>query len=192
MLSDRQILQYRREGLIEISPFSDRNLQPVSYDVHLGRPGLLAQWEDAYLPLDLGTEAPDMQEVTFPTRWEQVVFYLHPKQFVLGVLVERITLADNIAMRLDGRSKIGRAGLLIHVTAGLVEPGWNGRLTLEMYNLSTRPIRLWEGMEIGQVTFEELVVPALRTYGHPALNSHYQGSTTVHGSVGLMDTIERL
>lgn len=187
MLSSVQILQRIEDDRIKISPFDEKHLQPVSYDVHLSRHGLRMPHYSGVPPsLDLGVGRPWMVPIEFPPRDEERQFYLRPLEFVLGALIEDITLGATIAARLEGRSTLGRAGLMIHVTAGLVDPRWSGPLTVEIFNVSHFSIRLWEGMPIGQVTFEE-TGPVKYAYGSPELNSHYGGSTGVVGSAGLAD-----
>jgi dCTP deaminase len=190
VLSSVQILQRIGDNRIKISPFDEKHLQPVSYDVHLSRHGLrMPYYPDIETPLlDLGAGAPWTVPIEFPPRDEAKQFYLRPLRFVLGALIEDITLDATIAARLEGRSTLGRAGLMIHVTAGLVDPRWSGPLTVEIFNVSPSRIRLWEGMPIGQVTFEELTAPVKYVYGSPELNSHYTGSTGVVGSAGLADS----
>ena len=103
-------------------------------------------------------------------------FILHPGEFVLGTTLERLTLPDDIVARIEGKSSLGRLGLLIHATAGFVDPGWsNGQITLELSNVAPLPIRLWPGMKIAQLSFMRMDAPAERPYGHPELGSKYQG-----------------
>jgi dCTP deaminase len=189
VLSDRQIVTALQNGHIQINPFHTDNLQPVSYDVHLARYGLATHYTQIGIPLDLGEEAPRMQPIEFYPRHSEYRFILQPHQFVLGALIESIGVTRRYAARLDGKSTLARAGLLVHVTAGLADPGWSGPLTVELANLSCRPIRLWEEMLIAQVTFEELTVPVRNLYGSRELNSHYVGSTGVQGSAGLASSI---
>ena len=105
----------------------------------------------------------------------QEPFVLHPGEFVLGTTVERVTLPDDIVARLEGKSSLGRLGLLIHSTAGYVDPGWDGRLTLELSNVANLPIVLTPGMKIGQISFAQMTTPVDRPYGSPGLGSRYQG-----------------
>ena len=105
-------------------------------------------------------------------------FILHPGEFVLGTTLERLTLPDDIVARIEGKSSLGRLGLLIHATAGFVDPGWtNGQITLELSNVAPLPIRLWPSMKIAQFSFMQMDGPAERPYGHPALGSKSQGQS---------------
>ncbi|HEY0345591.1 MAG TPA: dCTP deaminase, partial [Solirubrobacteraceae bacterium] len=102
-------------------------------------------------------------------------FVIHPGEFVLGATEEHVTLPDDIVARIEGKSSLGRLGLIVHATAGFVDPGWKGTLTLEITNLTRVPIKLWAGKPIAQLSFMTLDAPALRPYGHPDLGSHYHG-----------------
>jgi dCTP deaminase len=102
-------------------------------------------------------------------------FILHPGEFVLGSTLELVTLPDDIVARLEGKSSLGRLGLLIHSTAGFVDPGWNGHLTLELSNVATLPIALYPGMKIGQISFLRMTTAAENPYGSGAVSSKYQG-----------------
>ncbi len=102
-------------------------------------------------------------------------FILHPGEFVLGSTLERITLPDDLVARLEGKSSLGRLGLLIHSTAGFIDPGWDGHVTLELSNVANLPITIYHGMKIGQVSFMQLSEPAASPYGSTALGSKYQG-----------------
>jgi len=108
---------------------------------------------------------------------EGTAFVLHPGEFVLGSTIERIGLPDDIVARVDGKSSLGRLGILIHATAGFIDAGFNGQITLELSNVATLPIRLWPGMKIGQISFMKLDEPVERPYGHPELGSKYQGQS---------------
>jgi dCTP deaminase len=108
---------------------------------------------------------------------EGTAFVLHPGEFVLGSTIERIGLPDDIVARVDGKSSLGRLGVLIHATAGFIDAGFNGQITLELSNVATLPIRLWPGMKIGQISFMRLDEPVERPYGHPELGSKYQNQS---------------
>ena len=108
---------------------------------------------------------------------ENTPFILHPGEFVLGSTSEHIELPAHLVARLEGKSSLGRLGLVIHSTAGFVDPGWKGHLTLELSNLSNLPITLFYGMKIGQISFLELTTPATRLYGSKELGSKYQGQS---------------
>ena len=104
-------------------------------------------------------------------------FILHPGEFVLGSTLENIELPEDLVARLEGKSSLGRIGLVIHSTAGFVDPGWKGHLTLELSNLARLPITLYHGMKIGQISYLQLSTAADRLYGSASLGSKYQGQT---------------
>src|SRR5687768_16937544 len=114
-------------------------------------------------------------------------FILHPGEFVLGQTLEAISLPDDVVARLEGRSSLGRLGLLIHSTAGYVDPGWKGNLTLELSNVANLPIALYAGMGIGQISFFAMSGPVERPYGSTGLGSKYQGQTTPTASESFRD-----
>ena len=118
---------------------------------------------------------PDLTELVEVKPDEQ--FILHPGEFVLGSTLERVALPDDLVARLEGKSSLGRLGLLIHSTAGYVDPGWDGNLTLELSNVANLPITLFDGMKIGQISFQRLSSPVERAYGDPSLGSRYRGQT---------------
>jgi dCTP deaminase len=155
-----------------IQPLDLDQIQPASVDLHLD--GKLLVFTNSQRPyidvkanLDQLTELVDIKEDT--------PFILHPGEFVLGSTVENIELPDNLVARLEGKSSLGRLGLVIHSTAGFVDPGWKGHLTLELSNLARLPITLYQGMKIGQISFLQLTTPADRLYGSESLGSKYQG-----------------
>lgn len=125
--------------------------------------------------VDLRKPAEDLTELVVLKPNEP--FILHPHEFVLGITLERVRLPDNVVGRLEGKSSLGRLGLLIHSTAGFVDPGWNGRLTLELANILNLPITLYPGMPVAQISFMDLTTPVERPYGSPSLLSKYQGDT---------------
>jgi dCTP deaminase len=125
--------------------------------------------------IDVREEQPDLTELVTISGDEP--FILHPGEFVLGSTFERVALPDDLVARLEGKSSLGRLGLLIHSTAGYVDPGWDGHLTLELSNVANLPITLLDGMKIGQISFQRLSSPVDRAYGDPALGSRYRGQT---------------
>ena len=169
VLSDRSIKEEVAKGRIVIEPFDPSCVQPASVDVHLAppirvfRPWNYPHYIDLQQPLDGLTEVVDIEEEHY--------FSLQPGQFVLGSTVEYIVVPDDLMARLEGKSSLGRIGLLIHATAGYVDPGWRGHLTLELCNVSTMPILLYPGMKISQISFHRLTTPAERPYGAPGLGS---------------------
>jgi len=172
MLSDRSIRNALRLGRIEIDPLDATNIQPSSVDLTIDR--FFRVFRNHTMPLiDVKK---DLSELTELVEVEpDGVFILHPGEFVLGATAERVRLADDLVARLEGKSSLGRLGLLIHSTAGFVDAGWNGYLTLELSNIATLPITLYPGMKIGQISFLEMSSPADVPYGSAALGSKYQG-----------------
>ena len=172
VLSDRTIRQLVATGRIRIEPFEPADVQPSSVDLHLGSDFQVFR-NSRYPYIDPSTPQEGLTERVDASVEEP--FVLHPGEFVLGTTVERITLPDDIVARLEGKSSLGRLGLLIHSTAGYVDPGWSGRLTLELSNVANLPIVLTPGMKIGQISFAQMTTPVDRPYGSPELGSKYQG-----------------
>lgn len=172
VLSDNTILEYIKQGHIVISPLDDNDVQPASVDLHFDNKVLV--FSNSLRPyIDVRESLDDLTEVVNID--EQTPFILHPGEFVLGSTTENIELPNFLVARLEGKSSLGRLGLVIHSTAGFVDPGWKGHLTLELSNLSNLPITLFHGMKIGQISFLELTTPATRLYGSEGLGSKYQG-----------------
>lgn len=174
MLSDVDIAQEMLFGNIKVEPIPlDEYMQPASIDVHLGgRFGYLKVMGDAVL----------LTEPSVVEYFEADDLLIAPGKFYLGQLLERVTIGPSIMARIEGKSSNGRRGLFIHTTAGFVDPGWDGFLTVELYNGGPNPLLLCKGDPIGQLAFDKLVTPASRPYGHPGLKSHYQGSDQVRGA----------
>ena len=174
VLSDRTIKQALAEGRIVIDPLDDSDIQPASVDLHLDRKILVfGNHQQPYIDVKESLETlSDLVEIP-----EDKPFILHPGDFVLGSTVEHIELPEDLVARLEGKSSLGRIGLVIHSTAGFVDPGWKGNLTLELSNLARLPITLYYGMKIGQISFLNLTTPAERLYGSESLGSKYQGQT---------------
>ena len=171
ILSDRSIKEAVESGKIVIDPWDESMLQPASVDLKLGNK--LRVFRNSSVPyIDVRQDAPDLTELVEID--EVNPFYLHPNEFVLGVIYERVCLPEDIAGRLDGKSSLGRLGLLVHSTAGWVDPGWRGHLTLELSNVSGLPITLYYGMKVSQISFLRLDAPAQHVYGSRALDSKYQ------------------
>ena len=172
VLSDRDIRVALSEKRITVDPIQDSDIQPASVDVHLDRKILV--FRNSRRPfIDIHEDVSDLTEMVEIK--DGTPFILHPGEFVLGSTLESIGLADNLVARLEGKSSLGRIGLLIHSTAGYVDPGWNGNLTLELSNVNNLPITLYYGMKIGQISFTELSSPSDRPYGSSDLGSKYQG-----------------
>jgi dCTP deaminase len=174
VLSDHSITEALATGRLVVDPIAEDGVQPASLDIRLDRHfRVFRNHREAYI--DIREPAEDLTEGE--TIEDDEPFVLHPGEFVLGSTLERVQLADDLVARVEGKSSLGRLGLLVHATAGYVDPGWNGHLTLELSNVSTLPIRLYYGMKIGQLSFQNLTTPADRPYGHPGLKSRYQGQT---------------
>ena len=174
MLSDKSIREEIASGGIGIDPFSSDDVQPASVDLHLDDKVLVFRNSTAPF-IDLRRDIPELNEMVVIE--DDGPFILHPGEFVLGSTLERIRLSDSIVARLEGKSSLGRIGLLIHSTAGFVDPGWDGHLTLELSNVSRLPLTLYKGMPIGQISFQYLSTPAQNPYGSKELRSRYQGQT---------------
>lgn len=173
VLSDRTIKEEIARGRITIEPLDHACIQPASVDVHLDKKLLVFKtWRSPFL-IDVKQRLEDLTELVEID--DENPFYLQPGEFVLGSTLEDITLPDDIVGRLEGKSSLGRIGLLIHSTAGYVDPGWRGHLTLELSNVAKLPITLYYGMKIGQVSFLRLTAAAERRYGDESLGSKYQG-----------------
>lgn len=171
LLSDKGIRAAQESGKIEIDPWDETLLQPASVDLRLGRK--IRVFRNSRVPyIDVKQELPELTELVEID--EVNPFFLHPSEFALGVIYERICLSPSIAARLDGKSSLGRLGLLVHSTAGWVDPGWRGHLTLELSNVSSLPISLYYQMKVSQISFMELSTPSEHPYGSGALESKYQ------------------
>jgi dCTP deaminase len=172
VLSDRTIRRLLEEGRIGIDPYAEELLQPSSVDVRVDR--LFRVFRNSRYPfIDVKQEMEELTELVEVDSEE--AFILHPGEFVLGSTLERITLPDNLVARLEGKSSLGRLGLLIHSTAGFIDPGWDGHVTLELSNVANLPITIYYGMKIGQLSFVQLSEPAEHPYGTGSLGSKYQG-----------------
>jgi len=172
LMSDRDIRAEIEAGRIGLEPLDMGLLQPSSFDVRLDRFFRLFD-NHKYAYIDPAEEMSDLTRLVEVDPKE--AFILHPGEFVLGSTYEFVTLPDNIAARLEGKSSLGRLGLLTHSTAGFVDPGFNGHVTLELANVSNLPIKLWPGMKVGQLCFFQLSSPSETPYGSAKYNSRYQG-----------------
>jgi dCTP deaminase len=172
VLSDRTIRRLLEEGQIGIDPFDDELVQPSSVDVRVDR--FFRVFRNSRYPfIDVKEPMDDLTELVEID--DSDPFILHPGEFVLGSTLERITLPDGLVARLEGKSSLGRLGLLIHSTAGFIDPGWDGHVTLELSNVANLPITIYVGMKIGQLSFVQLSEPAERPYGAVGIGSKYQG-----------------
>lgn len=174
IFSDRTIKQAVADGLIVIDPFDVSMVQPSSIDLRCH--SVFRVFENhKYAVID--PKAPQEDLTTSVAATEDQPFILHPGEFVLGSTAEVVGLADDIVARLEGKSSLGRIGLLIHSTAGFIDPGFRGQVTLELSNVANLPIAIYPGMKIGQVSFYQLTTPAEHPYGSAAAGSKYQGQT---------------
>jgi dCTP deaminase len=172
LLSDRDIAAQLDAGRIGLDPYDRALVQPSSIDVRLDKFFRLFD-NHKYPHIDPSVDQPDLTRLVETTGEDP--FVLHPGEFVLGSTYEVVSLPDDIAARLEGKSSLGRLGLLTHSTAGFIDPGFSGHVTLELSNVATLPIMLWPGMKIGQLCFFELSSPAEKPYGSAEYQSRYQG-----------------
>ena len=172
LLSDRDILKELDGGRVQLEPLTRDMIQPSSIDVRLDK--FFRVFDNHKYPhIDPASDQSDLtREVEVGT---DETFVLHPGEFVLGSTYEVVTLPDDIAARLEGKSSLGRLGLLTHSTAGFIDPGFSGHVTLELANVATLPIKLYPGMKIGQLCFFRLSSPAENPYGSAKYGSRYQG-----------------
>ena len=172
VLSDRTIKEEMAAGRIVIDPFDPSCLQPSSVDLRLDGKFLVFH-NSRYAFIDPQEEMEDLTSLVEID--DERPFILHPGEFVLGSTLERVSLPDDLVARLEGKSSLGRLGLLIHSTAGYVDPGFQGHLTLELSNVANLPIILRRKMKIGQLSFLRLSTPVDRPYGSREIESRYQG-----------------
>jgi dCTP deaminase len=174
ILSDRDIRAELEAGRIVIDPFVPDAVQPSSVDLHLGNRFRVFR-NNRTAVIDPREEQPELTELVEIAGEEP--FILHPNEFVLGATFERVALPEDLVARLEGKSSLGRLGLLIHSTAGYVDPGWEGTLTLELSNVANLPIKLYDGMKIGQISFQRLSSAVEVGYGDARIGSKYRGQT---------------
>jgi len=174
VLSDRDIRAAIEAGDVVIRPYDPVDLQPSSVDLHLDRRFRVFR-NNRYPYIDVRKPQPDLTELV--TIENDEPFILHPGEFVLGQTLEWTELPVDLVARLEGKSSLGRLGLLIHSTAGYVDPGWKGNLTLELSNVANLPIALYFGMKIGQISFFRMSSAVERPYGSKELGSKYQGQS---------------
>ena len=172
ILSDRSIRDGLDDGSIVIEPLLDGAIQPSSVDLRVDRYFRVFR-NDTTPFIDPKQAQEDLTELVEVA--DGGAFILHPGEFVLGSTLERVQLPDDLVARLEGKSSLGRLGLLIHSTAGFVDSGWSGNLTLELSNVATLPIAIYPAMRIGQISFLRMTSPAERPYGSEATRSKYQG-----------------
>ena len=174
ILSDRDIRAEIESGRIVVDPFVPDAVQPSSIDLHLGNRFRVFR-NNRTAVIDPRQDQPELTELVEIGGDEP--FILHPGEFVLGATLERVALPDDLVARLEGKSSLGRLGLLIHSTAGYVDPGWEGTLTLELSNVANLPIKLYDGMKIGQISFQRLSSAVEVGYGDARIGSKYRGQT---------------
>ena len=172
LLSDRDIAAQFEAGRVRLDPYDPAMVQPSSVDVRLDRYFRLFD-NHKYPFIDPAEEQPELTRLIEAKPGEP--FILHPGEFVLGSTYEVVSLPDDVAARVEGKSSLGRLGLLTHATAGFVDPGFSGHVTLELANVATLPIKLYPGMKVGQLCFFQLSSPAHAPYGNGAHGSRYQG-----------------
>jgi dCTP deaminase len=172
LLSDRDIRREIDAGRVRLEPYDAGMVQPSSVDLRLDRYFRVFQ-NHRYSHIDPAEEQEELTVQVEPTGDEP--FVLHPGEFVLGSTLELVTLPDDLAGRLEGKSSLGRLGLLTHSTAGFIDPGFTGHVTLELSNVANLPIKLWPGMKVGQLCLFRLESPAEHPYGSAVYGSRYQG-----------------
>ncbi len=172
LLSDRDIRAELDAGRVLLEPYDKEMVQPSSVDVRIDRYFRLFD-NHKYPVIDPAQEQPELTRLVEVEGDE--AFVLHPGEFVLASTYEIVTLPDDVAARLEGKSSLGRLGLLTHSTAGFIDPGFSGHVTLELSNVATLPIKLWPGMKIGQLCFFRLSSAAEHPYGSGTSGSRYQG-----------------
>jgi dCTP deaminase len=173
VLSDRDIKTRLKIDLV-ITPLDESCIQPSSIDVHLDDNFLVFDNHNLHI-IDTRNPIKDLMKRILIKK--DVPFILHPREFILGTTIERIEVPNDLVCRLEGKSSLGRMGLIIHSTAGYIDPGFKGQVTLEISNLSNLPIALYKDMKIGQFSFIQMTSPAEFPYGHSKLGSHYQNQT---------------
>lgn len=174
VLPDHMLIEAIKEGRLEIDPFEPKLVQPASIDVRLDNSfRIFNNHENA--AIDPREPQEELTMLIEPEEGQP--FVLHPGEFVLGSTLETVGLGPDLVARFEGRSSLGRLGLATHVTAGFIDPGFRGQITLEFFNVSTMPIFLRPGTTIGQLCVEQMAAPAERPYGHPDLGSKYQGQS---------------
>ena len=171
-MSDRTLREELAAGRIVIDPFDDACVQPSSIDVKIGNLFRVVRNHTAAV-IDVKQNLEELTELITIT--DDGVFMLHPGEFVLGSTLERIAVPDDLVGRIEGKSSLGRLGLIIHSTAGFIDAGFDGHITLELTNIATLPITLYPHMKIGQVSFMQMTTPAESPYGKGARGSKYQG-----------------
>ncbi len=172
ILSDHSIKEQIAAGRIVIEPYSESDVQPSSVDLHVDKYFRVFRNHSMGV-IDVFESQEELTELV--TIEEGSALMLHPGEFILGSTLERVALPDDLVARLEGKSSLGRLGLLIHSTAGFVDAGWDGHLTLELSNVANLPITIYPGMAIGQISFLKMTTAADNPYGSSVVKSKYQG-----------------
>jgi len=182
ILSDKDILLRIKKGDLKIEPFSRDRVQPSTVDLHLSPEiRIFNNWERGLIDIKEKADHSKLMKI------DSNGFIVHPGEFLLGATKEKIGLPNNLAAKLEGRSSLGRLGLIIHATAGYVDPGFFGWLTFELSNISRTPIKIYPDMKIAQICFFQMTSKALRPYGSSELGSKYQGQKGPTASMAWMD-----
>lgn len=172
VLSDRSIREAIDDGRISIDPFDEALVQPSSVDLRVA-PKFRVFHNNRHPYIDVRRKLEGLTELV--EVGEDEPFILHPGEFVLGATLEQVALGNDLVARLEGKSSLGRLGLLIHSTAGFIDPGFSGSITLELSNVAQLPIAIYPGMKIGQISFLQMTTPADTPYGDGVLGSKYKG-----------------
>ena len=172
VLSDRSIKEAIAQGRIIIDPLGEDCVQPSSVDLHIDQFFRVFR-NHTQRVIDVRDAQEDLTELIDVGEHDPMI--LHPGEFLLGSTIERVALPNDLVARLEGKSSLGRLGLLIHSTAGFVDAGWDGHLTLELSNVANLPITVYPGMKIGQISFLQMTTAAENPYGSKSLGSKYQG-----------------
>jgi dCTP deaminase len=179
LLADVHIRKNIELGIIGLTPYDPKMVQPASIDVLLSNSFRIF---DNYRVTSIDLRNPPENLTRTVEIGEDEPFVIHPGEFCLGATIERVRIPDDMLCRIDGKSSLGRLGLIVHATAGFIDPGFEGTITLELANLTRVPIMLYAGLPIAQLSFEHLSCTAERPYGHPELGSRYQGQTAATAS----------
>jgi dCTP deaminase len=182
ILSDKTIKKYLKEGKIGFEPLQDeKQIQPSSIDMRLGDEfKVFKVIRKPYIdPNDKEDIASYMESTVVP---EGEAFIIHPNEFALATTLEYVKVPDDLVARVEGRSSMGRLGVTMHVTAGFIDPGFEGRITLEISNIGSMPVALYPGQRVCQIVFETMTTPSELPYGHPERNSKYMGQTRPESS----------
>ncbi len=177
VLSDRSIRRRLVNGTLGIDPWTPEQIQPASYDVRLGN--VLMTYPKSAWSVDPRVPETSLMEKHF---MPPCGLLIGEGRFCLGTTAERVRIPNDLVARIDGKSSLARLGLLVHLTAGNIDPGFEGEITLEFYNAAPVPVLLWPGMKIAHLQFTLLDLPCEKPYGHPDLGSKYQGQTGATGS----------